>query len=128
MNVLDFDGQCRVDSDAELRSRLRAVRRGNDGAFILDHGGPESLSVHFNGTAAFLWFCPDQEGGHPGFVPQGMWAGERSRVRFLQTNGFPADAIEVPWWQLMSVEVAYRAAVEYLRSPSRPASVSWFEL
>ena len=39
MEVLDFDGACRVERDDELLARLRSVRRGADGAFILDHGG-----------------------------------------------------------------------------------------
>jgi hypothetical protein len=122
LEVWDFDGCTHVRDERELLARLRSDRRGPDGACILSHGGAESLWVHVHGTAAFL------DGKHPGFVPDGMWPGQRRGVRFLQTSGFPADAIEVPWWQLLPVEAAYRAAVEFLRSPERPTSVSWFEL
>jgi hypothetical protein len=38
MEVHDFDGACRVERDDELLARLRSVRRGADGSFILDHG------------------------------------------------------------------------------------------
>jgi hypothetical protein len=117
-----------VCDEAELLARLRSDRRGPDGAFILSHGGAASLWVHIHGDAAFLWFQRDREGTHPGFVPDKMWSGERRGVRFLLTSGCLADSIEVPWWQLVPVEAAYRAAVEYLHSPERPVSVTWFEL
>lgn len=128
MEVWGFDGCTQVREEGELLARLRSDRRGPDGAFILSHGGAESLWVHIHGDAAFLWFQPERDGRHPGFVPDGMWPGERRGVRFLQTSGFPSDAIEVPWWQLVPVEAAYQAAVAFLHTPERPASVSWFEL
>lgn len=128
MEVWGFDGCAHVRDEGGLLARLRSDRRGPDGAFILSHGGPESLCVHIRGDAAFLWFQPDRDGRQPGFVPDGMWASERQSIRFLQSSGSQADAIEVPWWQLVPVEAAYRAAVEFLHSSERPASVSWFEL
>ncbi len=128
MEVLDFDGACRVERDDELLARLRSVRREADGAFILDHGGGGSLWVHINGDAAFLWFCPDTDGSHPGFVPDGMWSGDRRDVRFLLVGGDEPDSIIVRWSQLLPVDAAYRPAIEYLHSPSPPASVTWFEL
>ena len=59
MEMLDFDGSCRVDRDDELLARLRSVRRRADGAFILHHGGAESLWVHVNGETARMkpGFC-----------------------------------------------------------------------
>jgi hypothetical protein len=36
VEVLDFEGTCRVEQEDELLARLRSVRRGTDGAFILD--------------------------------------------------------------------------------------------
>jgi hypothetical protein len=128
MELWDFDGCYEVARDDELLARLRSVRRGPDGAFILSHGGEESLFVHFHGDAGFLWFVPDRDGKHPGFVPQGMWPGERREICFLQTNGIQADSILVPWWQLVPEQAAYRAAVEYLHSPTPPSSISWLEL
>lgn len=129
MEVLDFDGMCRVERDDELLPRLQSVRRGTDGAFILHHhGGDELLWVHINGEAAFLCFFPDKNGGHPGFVPDGMWTGEQRDVRFLLVGGDEGSAIRVPWWQLVPVDVAYGAAVEFLHSPTPPSSVRWFEL
>jgi len=129
VEVHGFDGTCRVEHDDELIAQLRSVRRGTDGAFILDHGGGGSLWVHINGDAAFLWFCPDSN-SHPGFVPNGMWPGDRCDVRFvLLVGGSQGDSILAPWWQLLPIEAAYRAAVEYLHAPaSLPASVTWFEL
>ena len=128
MEVWGFDGCTYVRDEGELLARLRSDRRGPDGAFVLSHGGAESVWVHIHGDAAFLWFQPDRDGRHPGFVPDGMWPGEQRSVRFPQTSGFPADAIEVPWWQLVPVETAYRTAAEFLRSPEPPASIVWFEL
>ena len=128
MEVLDLSGSCEVGSDEELLSLLRSVRRGADGSFILHHGGGESLWVHINGDAAFLWFSPGGEVSHPGFVPDGMWSGDRCDVRFLLVDGYEGDAIIPQWSQLLPIDAAYRAAVEYLHSPSLPASVTWFEL
>lgn len=129
MEVLDFAGSCCVDCADELLARLRSVRRGADGAFILHHhGDDESLWVHINGEAAFLCFFPDTDGRHPGFVPHGMWAGEQQDVRFLLVGGDEGSAIRVPWTQLVPVDTAYRAAIEFLLSPTLPWSVRWFEL
>jgi hypothetical protein len=128
MELWDSDGCRRVAREDELLARLRSVRRGPDAAFILSHGGDDSLWVHIHGDAAFLWFLPDRDGKHPGFVPDGMWPGDHHEVRFLQTSGMQADSIVVPWWQLVPVEVAYKAAVAYLHAPTQPSSVSWFEL
>jgi hypothetical protein len=87
-----------------------------------------SLWVHISGDAKFLWFCPDPGGSHPGFVPDGIWSGDRRDGRFLLVCGDEPDSIIVQWWQLLPVDAAYMAAVEYLQSPSPPASVRWFEL
>jgi hypothetical protein len=129
VEVLDFEGACRVECDDELLARLQSVRRNADGAFILHHhGGDESLWVHINGDAAFLWFFPNRNGGHPGFVTDGMWAGEQRDVRFLLVGGDEGSAIWVPWWQLVPVNVAYWAAVEFLQAAPLPQSVRWLEL
>jgi hypothetical protein len=78
--------------------------------------------------AAFLGFFPSKHGGHPGFVPGKVWPGERVAARFLSVGGTEADAITAPRWQPVPVEVAYRAAAEYLHTPARPQSVRRFEL
>jgi hypothetical protein len=128
MKLWDFDGCHQVERGEELLERLRSTRRGPDGAFILSHDDDEALWLHIHADAAFLWFLPHNDGKHPGFVPDGMWSGEEEDVRFLQTNGTLADSIIVPWWQLMPVETAYRAAMEYLHAPGLPSSITWFEL
>jgi hypothetical protein len=128
MELWDFDGCRHVHQEDELLAALQSVRRGADGAFILSHGGAESLWLHIHGDAAFLWFLPDRDGSHPGFVPDRVWQGEHRDLRFLQTSGAEADLIIVPWWQLLPVEIAYRAAVEYLHTRARPSSVSWLAL
>jgi hypothetical protein len=128
VNVRDFDGVYQVKSEEELLARLRSVGRGADGAFILDHGGPASLWVHLHGDAAFLWYWPTGASGDAGFVADQMWPGERREVRFRLVSEFEGDTINVPWWQLVPVETAYRAAVEFLLSPARPPSVVWLAL
>jgi hypothetical protein len=129
MEVWDFNGSCQVSRDDEVLARLRSVRRGTHGAFVLSHGGEESLYIHINRDAAFLCFFPlDRSGGHPGFVPDHMWPATHCDVDFLLVGGDEADSITVPWDQLVPVDIAYRAAVEFLRSPTRPRSVKWFEL
>jgi hypothetical protein len=132
VDVYDLDGQCRVESEDELVARLRSVRREADGAFVLDHGeqgsGP-SLWVHIHGDAAYLHYFPDMSGRRAGYAPDRMWPhGPREPVRFRLVGGSAGDSICVPWWQLVPIEVAYGAAVEFLHSPSLPASVSWMEL
>jgi hypothetical protein len=87
MELWDFNRCCEVARDDDRLARLRSVRRGPDGAFILSRGGEESLWVHFHGDAAFLWFVPGRDDKYPGFVPQGMWPGERRDVSFLHTTG-----------------------------------------
>ena len=128
MKVCDFDGECRVDTDAALLTRLRSVRRGLDGAFILSHDSDSALWVHINGEAAFLGYFPNQNGGHPVFVPHEMWTGEQRDVRFLLVGGDEGSAIQVLWYQLVPLEVAYQAAVDYLHSPTLPRLVRWLEM
>src|SRR4051794_14337332 len=104
MEVWDFDGCRHLVREDELLALLRSMRRGPDAAFILSHAGNHALFVLIHGGAAFLWFQPDQEGKHPGYVPDGRWTGERREVQFLQTSGTLADSIRVAWWQLLPVE------------------------
>jgi hypothetical protein len=132
VDIYDLDGECRVEGEDELLARLRSVRRGADGAFILDHGsrgsGP-SLWVHIHGDSAYLHYFPDMSGQRAGYAPDRMWPGGPGEpVQFRLVGGSAGDTISVPWRQLVPVEVAYRAAVEFLHSPSLPASVSWVEL
>ena len=126
VEVIDFDGTHQIGRDDELLRLLRSSRRGPDGAFILSHGGEESLFLHINAECAFLCFFPG--GRHPGFVPNGMWRFKRDPVKFLQVNSSEADAIEVDSKQLVSVETAYQAAIEFLHSRAIPAVITWFEL
>jgi hypothetical protein len=132
VDVYDFDGTSQVEREDELLARLRSARRGLDGAFVLDHGdrglGP-CLWVHVHGDAAYLHYFADMSGRRAGHVPDLMWPGGPGEpVRFRLVDGRAGDTIEVPWRQLVPVELAYRAAVEFLHSPSLPPSVSWLEL
>ena len=45
MRVEDFDGTCHIDRDDELVARLRSVRRGSFGAFILSHAADGAVSL-----------------------------------------------------------------------------------
>jgi hypothetical protein len=128
VNVRDFDGACHPQNKDELLARLSSVRRGSDGAFVLDHGEDQSLYVHIHETIAFLWYCPNKDGTHPGFVPDRMWTGNHGAVEFRMVSEYLADSITVQSWQLVPLEVAYKAAVEFMLSPVLPESVSWFEL
>jgi hypothetical protein len=84
--------------------------------------------VHINGETAFLGFFPDNEGKRSPSVPDGMWSGDQSEVKFRLVGGGAGDLITVQWYQLIPLEGAYRAAVEFMRSPTLPKSVTWFEL
>lgn len=133
MEVHDFEGCVGVDSHEDLLHRLRSVRKGRHGAFILSHdsGGEDqpSLWIHINEGVAYLHYLPDGAGLHPGFQPRGMMpGGGEEAVRFLIVTGTEADAITMPRETLVPVEVAYRAAEEFLHEPALPPSVSWFEL
>src|SRR4051794_21367062 len=105
MYVEDIDGRCDIKQDEELLTRLKSVRQGIYGAFILSHGSEEWLSVHINDKeqAAYLGYFPSGDGCHPGFVPNEMWNGEQRSVRFYQVNGDEADSLEVSWWQLIPI-------------------------
>jgi len=127
MEVLDFDGSGDVRDENGLLRRLRSVRRGEFGAFVLSNG-ESALWVHINGEAAYLWYLANSNERHPGWVPDGMWTEEQGEFKFMIVGGYDADAIFPPWWQLVPKETAYRAAVEFLHSPGRPRCINWFEL
>jgi immunity protein Imm1 of predicted polymorphic toxin system len=130
MEVEDLEGRTIVEDEAALDHRLRSVREGDFGAFILWHeGGGESLWVHVNKDVAYMHFFPDNEGKHPGYQPTGMSpAGCDAQVRFLQVGGSQGDAIVMPREALVPVAVAYRAAKEFLNEAALPASITWLEL
>jgi hypothetical protein len=130
VKLYDLDGECRVSSEGELLARLRSVRHGADGAFILDHGEPDdgpSLWVHIRGDVAHVHYFPG--GRQTDYAPDGMWPnGLTETVQFRLVGGSAGDTISVPPWQLVPADVAYRAAVEFFHSPAPPACVSWMEL
>jgi hypothetical protein len=119
-----------VHSPAELIAHLRSTRKGIYGAFILCHDetGP-SLFIQINNDLAYLHFFPDDQGRHPGFQPTGMSPADcPESVYLMQDDGFEANGDTMPGYALVSVDVAYRAAAEFLHEPVLPPSISWFEL
>src|SRR5262249_19331626 len=138
MHVADHEGNvATVHAPDELIARLRSVRKGPYGAFILCHGTAQawddqaqsSLWVHINDDVAYLWFVVNSRGRHPGFQPVGMSpAGCPGRVHFMQTDGFEEAGITIDRDWLVSVDLAYKAAAEFLKEPVLPTSISWFEL
>ncbi len=130
MVVEDFDGTFSTDCEAELDARLRSVRRGEFGAFILTHNRKgASLWIHLNGDVAYLHYFPDGEGKHPGYQVAALSSAEHDEpVRLLQVYGGKADGFAMPPELLVPAEVAYQAAREFLRSPSLPLSIRWHEL
>src|SRR4051812_17483656 len=62
LELWGFDGCTQVRDEGDLLAWLRSDRRGPDGAFVLSHGGRESLWLPVHGDAAFLWFLPDRDG------------------------------------------------------------------
>ena len=129
MYVDDFERNAdTVDTEAELLTRLRTVRRGDYGAFFLYHTEPHpTLSVQFNRDIAYLHYFPSDD--HPGYQPCQMTPdGCDGDVHFLQTDGSEANSFDVSSDALVSADVAYIAAIEFLRSAELPPSVSWFEL
>jgi hypothetical protein len=130
MYVEDLEGRVRVDREEDLEYRLQSVRKGGYGAFILWHiDKGASLWIHINKDVAYLHFFPAGLGKHPGFQPTGMSPAHcDERVHFLQTTGSEADSVTLPRETLVAVEVAYKAAKEFLHDPAPPSSITWFEL
>src|SRR5262245_57042975 len=122
MYVADHeDNLLSVNAPNELIAHLRSVRKGPYGAFILWHGdtpdqvtGP-SLFVHMNNDVAYLSFVADLNGDHPGFQPTGMSPADcPEAVHFMQTDGIETEGITALRDAVVSAEVAYRAATEFL--------------
>lgn len=130
MNLLDFDSPCEgiaIATDSELQARLKSGWHDGYAAFVLSHGGPESLFVNFHDEAAYLWYVSDRDGRHPGFIPVAMWNGPR-RDREFRIVGGGAEPIHVPWQHLLEIGTACEAAREFLHFSDKPRSVSWMEL
>jgi hypothetical protein len=130
MIVEDLEGQIQISSAVQLLARLTSIRKGNYGAFILSHDedGP-SLSLHINGDIAYLHYFPSQTFRHPGFQASGM-APEKCEdsVRFVQVGGERADDITMPRHTLVSIDTAYKAALEFQGQSGKPRSIEWVEL
>ena len=128
MEIEDMDGRLVVVAEGKLLDRLRSVRRGGYGAFILSHedDGP-SLWVHMNGDKAYLHFFRDRDGDHPGFESTSTSPGHSS-CHFVQTDGDEADSFDISGDAVVAVDLAYTAAVEFFRDgSSMPASITWRE-
>jgi hypothetical protein len=129
MEVDCLDRRAEANDEQSLLELLKQ-REGADGAFSLSHDatGPW-LSVHINGTLAFLYFAFDHSGRHPGFISTGSALDSSlTPPRFLIPHGTEGDAVFPPSERLVSVDQAYGAAVEFFRKPELPKSVEWFEL
>jgi hypothetical protein len=128
MQVRDFHGVADISENAALLERLRTVRLGRYGAFVLSHKGrrPE-LYLLFNGRMAYLHYFPYRDYlTHAGFRPTGMAPPRyrnRKEIQFRQLD--ESDMIDVPASSIISVEAAESAASEFLEAPKRPASISW---
>jgi len=136
MLIFDFEGEGRISQEAELVQRLRTLRKGKYGAFILSHAADAALIkdgpylyVHTAGDLGYVHYFKGGEDSHAGFQPAAHEPiTTESPVRFLQTDGTEADAIELPAEIVISAELAHRAAVEFFHRPELPHSVTWFEL
>jgi hypothetical protein len=131
MYVHDLEGLVQVDRTEDLLNRLRSVRKGRYGAFILSHDDVgASLWIHINGNVAYLHFFREtQSTSHPGFQAWGMFPeGCEDCVHFLQIDGGDADAITALKQTVVSLEAAYKAAAEFLDTPTLPSSIRWSEL
>jgi hypothetical protein len=129
MQIHDLEGTISDASETDLLSRLRNVRKGKYGAFILEHDevGP-SLFVHINGELAYLHYFPDNSGQSAGCQSTGMTPpGCPETVLFVQTDGSEGSgsAIEVLDYNVCTVDVAYQAAGEFYREPRLPRCVEW---
>ena len=123
-----MDGRLAVVAEGTLLDRLRSVRRGAYGAFILSHeeDGP-SLWVHMNGDKAYVHFFPARDSDHPGFQSTSSSPG-LSLCHFVQTDGGEADSFDISADTVVTVDLAYTAAVEFFRDgSSMPASITWRE-
>jgi hypothetical protein len=128
MQLEDFDGHTAIDTEDVLLTRLRSVRRGVYGAFMLSHADLyPALSVQLNHDFAYLHYFPGED--HPGYQPRGMTPnGCTGDYRFLLTNNCEADSFDMPAYTLVSAQAAYAAAIDFFRAPVLPNSVTWFEL
>jgi hypothetical protein len=135
MIVMDFDGETNVRSQKELERRLRSIRKGNYGAFVLMHKkhGP-SLSIHVSKELAWLHYFPDPNYlKHAGYhtietPPPGCKRDVRFRVLSSWAEESGGDYLTMPPGKLVSLAVALAVAKEFFKSSSRPTSVGWQEL
>ena len=128
MRLESFNEVFEVDDPETLTSHLNARRRGVYGAFHLTGQDPHPyVALHTNGEVAYLHvFLRD---GHAGYQPRGMTPPDcPATVRFLNLDGSPAGSIEMPASCLVSVDVAIRAACDFLEAPGLPPSIEWLEL
>jgi hypothetical protein len=128
MQILDFDGTTDVSDEDALSHRLRSVRHGRYGAFVLSGQNLyPCLFIHFNDELAYLSYFPSDR--HPGFVPNGPPpVGCPDSVHFLQVDGSEADSIDVLASAVVTFGAACSAACEFLRLPTRPPTICTFEL
>src|SRR5262245_63233706 len=99
MYVHDWEGLVQIDRPEDLLNRLRSVRKGAYGAFILSHDDvAPSLWIHINANVAYLPFLLEsQSTSHPGFQAWGMFpVGCEDGVNFVQIDGGEGASITMP--------------------------------
>ena len=136
--VLDFDNPVNavhVASEASLSERLRTIRRGSFGAFVLLPGHhPDSapqLWIQINGPYAYVHFFEHVSRAHPGYQAIDMPMPDRpDEMRFI-TIGESEDSSgnTMPGHALCSLDASHLAALQFFRDPaSMPDTISWTPL
>jgi hypothetical protein len=128
MEIEDIEGRSTIVGEGQMLDRLRSVRRGRYGAFILSHeeDGP-SLLIHVNGENAYVHFLPDGFGEHAGFQSTSSLPAYPLH-HFVQTDGGEANSFDISGDAVIGVDLACAAAVEFLHDGSMPGSIKWREL
>ena len=126
MHIHDLDGYFETENETELIERLRTVRRGPYGAFVLQHASDYPyMSVHVNDDLAYIGFFPSAESL---FVPSGMSPLEDAgEIRFVLVGGDAADDIYACAEDVVPFSLAVRAACQFLMTVGLPDSITWQE-
>ena len=122
MTISGTCGNQVVGTSDELQHLLRESRTGVFGEFWIGDKDQPVLAIHTNGDLAYLHYFPASR--HPGFQAVGD-VGLGGDVIFKQAG---QPDMSMPRAVVVSIEQAYRAAVEFFASRSLPSCIEWTEL
>ena len=131
MQVDDFHATGTHVNRTELEDRIKSIRHGKYGAFIIYKSdyGPQ-LFINVNSDLAYIHYFDDSSGANAGYQPDrsGQSDMPRMTIDFIQVDKDVANGFSMPMQCIVPLSDAIAAALEFFDVYKRPSCINWLQL